>query len=68
VLAEMSTELNWHTFLIKIFVTEKVVWRLKFCRIKPVLVEIPLNASTLLKMGSCSRSSIGSSSSSSGKR
>jgi hypothetical protein len=40
VLAEISTELNWHTSLIKVFVTEKVVWRLKCCRIKPVLVTL----------------------------
>jgi len=40
VLAEISTELNWHTSLIKVFATEKVVWRLKCCRIKPVLVTL----------------------------
>jgi len=40
VLAEISTELNWHTSLIKLFVTEKVVWRLKCCRLKHVLVTL----------------------------
>jgi GH35 family endo-1,4-beta-xylanase len=40
VLAEISTELNWHSSLIKLFVTEKVVWRLKCCRLKHVLVTL----------------------------